>query len=144
MKKINTKKFWNNIVNRETILYGIFGILTTVLNIGLYEILLEFSINYKLANLITLISTKLIAYIVNKLFVFESRTGSLSELSKEFGRYVMTRGITMLIDYFGLILLVDYLGCNKSICKYMTTSIVIIVNYFFGKKHVFVDSKHNI
>lgn len=139
MKKKSLKNYLNKIFNKETILYGIFGVLTTVLNIGLYEVLIRFSINYKSANFVTLIVTKLAAYIVNKLFVFESKTENFSELCKEFGRYVVTRGATMLIDYFGLILLVDFLGYNKSICKYITTILVVVINYFLGKKHVFVN-----
>lgn len=140
MKKKTVKKYLNKIFNKETILYGIFGVLTTVLNIGLYEVLIKFSMNYKSANFITLIVTKFVAYIVNKLFVFESKTENFTELCKEFGRYVVTRGATMLIDYFGLILLVDFLGYNKSICKYITTIMVVIINYFLGKKHVFVSN----
>lgn len=139
----NINKYFNKLVNKETILYGIFGVSTMVLNIGLYEILIKFNLNYKSANLITLIVVKLVAYVVNKLFVFQSKTNNFLELSKEFGRYVVTRGATMLIDYFGLILLVDYFGYNKSICKYIVTIIVIIINYFFGKKHVYVNRRGN-
>lgn len=141
MNSIN--KYFNKIVNKETILYGIFGILTTVLNIGLYEVLVGFNLNYKAANLIALVVVKLVAYVVNKLFVFKSNTDNLLELCQEFSRYVVTRGATMLIDYFGLILLVEYFGYNKSICKYVITIIVIIINYFLGKKHVYINKKGN-
>lgn len=137
----NISTYFKKLVNKETILYSIFGVLTTVLNIGLYEVLIRFSMNYKMANFITLIVTKLVAYMVNKVFVFESKTENYLELIKEFGRFVVARGVTMLIDYFGLIMLVDYLGYNKSICKYITTILVVIINYFLGKKHVFVNKQ---
>ena len=91
------------IINRETVLYGIFGVLTSLLNIALFKILLILSVEYKIANFFTLIVVKLVAYICNKNFVFQSKTGDWIELAKEFGRFIIARGTTMLIDYFGLI-----------------------------------------
>ncbi len=43
----------------------------------------------------------------------------------------------MLIDYFGLILLVDVLGGSEEHMKYITTLVVVIINYLFGKFLVF-------
>lgn len=141
MTKHKFRKYLEKIINREFISYGIFGILTAILNIGLYQILICFSLNYKYANFITIIVTKVASYIVNKLFVYKSKTGNLMELFKEFWMFVVTRGFTMLIDYFGLIFLVDVLGYNETICKYVTAIVVIVINYFLGKKHVFKTEK---
>lgn len=127
----------NKYINRETISYGFFGILTSILNVLLFQGLLILQVNYKAANLITLIVVKLTAYICNKLFVFQSKTESLFELIKEFIRFVIARGATMLIDYFGLIVMVEVWNCDKFISKCILTIIVIVLNYFIGKKHVF-------
>ena len=43
----------------------------------------------------------------------------------------------MLIDYFGLIALVEICGFDKIISKIFLTVLVIVINYFVGKKHVF-------
>ena len=67
----------NKIFNRETILYLIVGISTTVENVILFELLLHMGLQYKLANFITLVTVKLTAYICNKNIVFKSKTGSL-------------------------------------------------------------------
>ncbi|MCI8622564.1 MAG: GtrA family protein [Provencibacterium sp.] len=136
------KTLIKKLINRETILYGIFGVMTTVLNIALFQILLFTGMDYRIANVITLLVTKLAAYVVNKLFVFRSRCENLSGLAKEFGRFVITRGATMLLDYFGLIILVELLGVNQRIGKYITTIGVIVINYFLGKKTVFKDSRN--
>ncbi len=125
------------IINRETVLYGIFGVLTSLLNIALFKILLILSVEYKIANFFTLIVVKLVAYICNKNFVFQSKTGDWIELAKEFGRFIIARGTTMLIDYFGLIALVEICGFDKIISKIFLTVLVIVINYFVGKKHVF-------
>ena len=128
-----TKKF----VNRETISYAFFGMITTIVNIGIFELLFLAGTDYRPANFVALIVTKFFAYIVNKLFVFRTKTIGFGDLLKEFGRYTLARGGTMLIDWFGLILLVSVLGISEHIGKFFTTVIVVILNYVLGKLLVF-------
>lgn len=130
------KKFIGKFINKETVLYGIFGVGTSVLNIVLFRLLICF-LDYRPANLITLVTVKLAAYVCNKNFVFKSRCADLGELLKEFIRFVIARGTTALIDYFGLILLVEVFEANKLLSKIFITVTVIIINFFVGKKHVF-------
>lgn len=134
----NAKKLYKKVVNKETILYSFFGILTSVENIVLFKLLLLLKIEYQPANLLTLIVVKLTAYICNKNFVFKSKTENIKELLKEFSRFVVARGATMLIDYFGLIFFVEILNLNIFYSKCFFTILVIIINYFVGKKHVFI------
>lgn len=131
------------IINRETVLYGIFGVLTSLLNIALFKILLMLSVEYKIANFFTLIVVKLAAYICNKNFVFQSKTGNRMELAQEFGRFIIARGATMLIDYIGLIAFVEICGFDKMISKTFLTVLVVVINYFVGKKHVFKAAQNN-
>lgn len=130
---MNTNKF----VNREMILYVFFGIVTSIENIILFKLLLTFQLEYQIANLVTLIVVKITAYVCNKNFVFKSKTGSRIGLLKEFLRFVIARGATMLIDYFGLICAVELLNFDMFYSKCFFTILVIIINYFVGKKHVF-------
>jgi len=133
-------KHWvQKLFSREVILYGIFGVLTTALNIVIFQIALMHGIDYRIANIIALISTKIAAYVVNKLFVFHSHCKDLAGLLKEFGRFIVARGATMAVDYLGLIVLVETLDVDKRIGKYMTTCIVVVINYFFSKGVVFRD-----
>lgn len=135
--KNQKKQIIEKIINRETVLYLIFGIITSVENILLFKFLLILDMNYQSANFITLIIVKLTAYICNKNFVFRSRTENLWGLIQEFGRFVVARGITMLLDYFGLILFVEVFGLEVFYSKCFFTVLVITINYFIGKKHVF-------
>lgn len=134
------KKMLEKIVSRETILYSLFGLLTSVENVALFKLLLILNWNYQTANFITLIIVKLTAYVCNKNFVFRSRTGSLWGLLQEFGRFVIARGLTMLLDYFGLIFFVEVLGFHVFYSKCFLTMLVIVINYFLGKKHVFKNA----
>jgi len=127
------KKF----INRETILYAVIGVLTSLLNVFMFKGLLLLGMDYKIDNIITLIVVKLTAYILNKNIVFKSHCSSFGKLMLEVLRFVFARGATALIDYFGLLLLVEVWGGDKFICKIFVTVLVIVINYIVGKKHVF-------
>lgn len=126
------KKFLSN----EIYLYIIFGIITSIINIVIFYIL-NIIIDYKVSNIIALIVAKLSAYVLNKKYVFKSKCSNYKELIKEFVSFIIFRGLTLIIDYFGLILLVELFKLNKLISKILITILVIIVNYFTGKKYVF-------
>ena len=136
------KKIYKKLVNKETILYTVFGVLTSVENIVMFAVLLKLGMAYRIANIITLITVKLTAYLCNKNFVFKSHCSSFIELLKEFGRFVFWRGATMLLDYFGLIFLVEVVDMPKLIGKVIMTVFVIAVNYITGKRHVFKHSQN--
>lgn len=135
------EKLKDEIFNREVILYGLFGILTSVFNIGSFQLLLYVNIDYVVSNTIAMISTKTLAYILNKFFVFKSYTRNIRELFGEIFRFIISRLFTMLVEFFGLIILVDLFKMNPDIGKYIITILVVILNYFFGKKHVFKKDK---
>lgn len=135
------KKKLSKFINRQTILYTIFGILTSILNIVLFQVMLFFSFEYRIANFITLITVKIIAYICNKNFVFKSKCPDIVSLLKEVFRFIVARGSTMLIDFFGLVIFVDFFQFSKLPSKVFITILVIVLNYVIGKKHVFKDSK---
>ncbi len=127
----------HHLCNRETVSYVVFGLLTTIVNIGVFEFFLLAGLNYRVANLIALITAILFAYVVNKIFVFRTRTELPGALLREFGRFVLARGSTMVVDWFGLILLVSVLGFSEHTGKLFVTVIVVILNYVFGKFLVF-------
>ena len=131
------EKIFKKLVNKETILYTIFGVATSVLNVAMFHVLDLLGMEYKLANLITLITVKLAAYICNKNFVFKSKCNNFLELVMEFGRFVFWRGATMILDYVGLIFLVEIVHMKKLYGKIIVTVFVIALNYVTGKKHVF-------
>ena len=123
--------------NKTTVLYILFGLITSLINFTLFYILCNLKIEYKIANLITLIVVKLIAYLLNKYYVFKSKTKNLIELVKEFIRFISARFMTFIIDYFGLIFLIDIINIPKLFSKILIIIIVIIINYYMSIKFVF-------
>ncbi len=121
----------------EFIRYGIGGVSTTVLNLATYHIMVWLGVDYRISNLTALLMSKTFGYIINKLFVFRSHCRDRKELFTEIGSYALTRGLTGVIDYFGLMFLVEIVLMNKIIAKYVIQVIVILLNYVFGKFLVF-------
>jgi len=132
--------FLKKLIASEAILYLFFGACVTLLNLAIYRGLLVINMQYWLANFIAMIITKLVAYLTNKVFVFKSKSANLKVLLMEFFRFVLARGFTGLIDFFGLIFMVETLGINEIISKYVVMVIVIILNFILGKKLVFLIS----
>lgn len=124
-------------LNKEIIMYVIFGVVTTISNISIYSTLLVINVEYKSANFIAIIISIIIAYVLNKKFVFCSKCSDLKELLKEIYLFMSARAITFLIDYFGLIFMIEILNTPNIISKYFITILVIILNYILSKKLVF-------
>ena len=127
---------------REVWLYLFFGFMTTLVNILFYELLVGlFNINYLISNVIAWIISVIFAYIVNKKYVFESKTQTKKDGLKELFSFSLARvfslGIDMIIMYVG----VSILLINDTIIKIVSNVIVIIVNYFFSKFIIFKKNK---
>lgn len=129
-------KRFKEIINRQVIDYFIWGVSTTLVNLVLYT-LLCLIVDYRIANFIAIIVCKIYAYVVNKYFVFRSRCSNMKELFQEVSRYVLSRGLTGLVDYVGVLILVEVAGIHKLVSKYAITVLVMILNYILGKYAVF-------
>lgn len=140
MEKITeiTKK----ILTRETILYIVFGILTTLVNIVTSTILLEvLKIEGNLASTIGIVISILFAYFTNRKMVFNSRAKGLKENFKEFLKFIFGRIFTMILEIVGVYLFYTVIGVQYIISKLVMTVIVIITNFFISKFFAFKNSK---
>lgn len=122
---------------KEFIRYGIFGLLTTLLHILLFWLLIKLGLKYYIANVITLITIKALSYIVNKIFVFKTKCKNKKELINEIFKYTISRLFTLLLDYFGLILLVEVFKVNELLGKIIVLVLVVLINYFLCKYIVY-------
>lgn len=123
---------------REVISYLIFGVLTTVVNI-VVSLILEafFHFEGNLASTIGIIACILFAYFTNRKWVFESKAINRKEKWNEFIRFILGRGVTMLIEMGGFFLLYTVLSIPFLISKCSITIIVIILNFFISKFFAF-------
>ena len=73
-KKLKENKLVEKFLTKEIILYAVFGVLTTLINIGSFFIMTTFfHIENDLSNNIAIVLAVLFAYVTNKDLVFHSQ-----------------------------------------------------------------------
>lgn len=126
------------ILNKETISYVIFGILTTIINLISYYFFSNIiNINYLISNIISWIISVSFAYVTNKLYVFNSKDKNKDSVIKEFIKFVNFRLTSGVIEMILLFLLVDMIRVNDIISKLVIGVIVVVLNFIFSKIFVF-------
>ena len=139
----NLKNLIKKFLTREVILYIVFGVLTTIVNIGV-SYLLEgvFHINGAIASAVGIILAVLFAYFTNRKLVFNSTANSFKEKFKEFGKFMLGRAFTMIVEEGGVILFYNILNLPFQPVKLAFTVIVIILNFFISKFFAFNSNKN--
>ena len=133
-------KLLNKLLNKETIIYVIFGILTTIVDFVAFGILYyTFNIGEIISNTTAWVLAVAFAFITNKLFVFESKSFQSKKLIKEIISFVSSRIITLLLTNLFL-LCARFLGINMMFAKALISVVVIILNYVFSKLFVFKEN----
>ena len=120
------------------ILYGIFGVLTTIINIVTYALCYDmFNISNVVSNIIAWILSVLFAFITNKIWVFESKCFDFKIFIKELWNFIVCRLATGALDLGIMYVGVDLLKGPALILKIASNIIVIILNYVMSKLFVF-------
>lgn len=120
---------------KEIILYLIFGVLTTIVNIASFYILADIlKINWIVSNVAAWILSVLFAYFTNKTYVFESKN---KNIIKEFISFIICRVLSLGIDMVFMFILIDLLSVSNLISKIIVNVIVVIANYIFSKFLIF-------
>ena len=133
------------VLTKEVIFYIIFGIFTTLVNIATYYVLHTlFNVEENLSNNIAILLAVLFAYFTNRKLVFNSQANTTKEKLIEFGKFMLGRLFTMILESAGFYLLFNILSItifNGLISKIIITVIVIILNFFISKFFAFKKNK---
>ena len=142
------------ILNRETVLYIIFGVATTVVNYVvfylLYNVLWSQSRSLE-ANAAEFVAAVIFAFVVNKLFVFESKSWSMDTLKREIPSFLAARIGSFGIEEAGLFLCEKVLKLGGviaitlggvaldwiTVAKVALAFVVVALNYVFCKLFIF-------
>ena len=129
---------------KEFILYAVFGVLTTIANAGAFYIASHTfgTEHHVLNNTIAWIAGVVVAYVTNKLWVFESKSWKLKVLSKELSEFVLARLLSFVFETVGLALIVKWFTLEDDfwgqfIVKLGLSVIVVLMNYIFSKFIIF-------
>ena len=125
------------LLNREVLLYLVFGVLTTlvdwVVSFALYRTALE----THLSNVIAWAAAVLFAYITNRVWVFESRREGASAIVRELGVFAGGRVATLAMQELVFLAFHDLLQISEYIVKVIAAVLVVIGNYAISKWIVF-------
>ena len=135
-------------------MYIVFGILTTVVNYSVF--LLWYNTLFRgkdglYANIMAFIAAVLFAFVVNKLFVFKSKSWSFMVLKKEIPSFLATRIGSFIVEEFGIFIAEKILRLNRFevlriwdtvidgivIAKLALVIVVVLLNYVFCKFFAF-------
>lgn len=141
IQKTNLFKSFTEIINsklkKEIVLYIIFGVLTTLVNIISYLLFAKiFGINNLLSNIMAWGFSIVFAYITNRIYVFESKN---ENILYEFSLFVMGRGLSGIVDSILFYTFVVWWMLDDVISKIVINIIVIILNYVFSKWIIFKE-----
>ncbi len=141
---------------REIILYAIFGVITTVANFLVFLVASKLLGEewFLLNNALAWIAGVLVAFVTNKLYVFNSKTWSPKIALKEFFEFVVARLLSFGFEELGMWFFISVLQLgDKSlsiftltisgqiIVKFFLSVVVVILNYFFSKFIIFKKKK---
>ena len=133
----NIKKIIKKVLTKEVILYILFGIFTTVVNLGSFFILNSIlKLEENISNFIAILLAVLFVYITNKDLVFHSGAEKLKEKLAEFTKFMVGRAFTIVVEFVGGLILFK-LPIPNIISKLGLTVIVIILNFFISKFFAF-------
>ncbi|WP_296790730.1 GtrA family protein [uncultured Methanobrevibacter sp.] len=121
-------------IEKELFWYVVFGVLTTLVNIGVYFVLTRLGINYLLSNILAWFFSVLFAYVTNRRWVFESKSPNVL---KECVLFFSGRIFSGVIDTGLMWLFIDVLAIGDVISKTVIQVIVVVLNYVISKWVVF-------
>lgn len=142
------------LLNKETVLYIIFGVATTVVNYVVFHLLYNVlwqQENSLIANAVAFVAAVIFSFVVNKMFVFESRSWDMDAMKREIPSFLAGRIGSFGIEEAGLFLAEKVLKLGGVVAITMGTTsldwitiikvalsfVVVALNYVFCKLFVF-------
>ena len=136
------KELVKKILNRETISYVICGVLTTIVSMGVYWVGYDFmNLDVLIANILSWVISVSFAYVVNKIFVFQSKTRQFYDIMKEVMAFFGGRVGTLLIETLILFIFVTLIGLHEMLVKLAAQFIVLVLNYVISKLFIFKNKE---
>lgn len=123
---------------KEVVLYILFGICTTFINLLTFYVLYGYcKFPNVLSNMIAWVISVLFAYTTNKKWVFSVNTWTLRGVAREIFYFVIFRLITGALDLAIMYVMVDIYKFNAYIMKIISNAVVILLNYLVSKIVIF-------
>lgn len=127
-------------LTKEVILYIVFGIFTTIVNLGSFFIMNSLlHLEENISNFIAILLAVIFAYITNKDLVFHSNAKGIKNRLIQFLKFMLGRAFTMIVEFVGGLVLFK-IPIPNIITKAFLTVVVIILNFFISKFFAFKNN----
>ena len=124
----------------EIFKYAISGTITTLINLYLFKIFVNFEINYILASVVSYIISVVINYFLNQRYVFlDSARGNTLKAKKQFLKFLIMRILLLLTDTLLFFIIVNILKFPIYGSRLILTIIMISVTFVLNKWFIFVN-----
>ncbi len=137
--------------HREFLLYIVFGVLTTVVNYIVYFLCKALGLSYSPATVIAWIAAVIFAYVVNRIWVFQSRASGARAIAREAVLFVGARLFSLVLELAVMFVGMDLLHAGSFVLaafgrtlpagEFLTKTaaqvIVVLTNYVFSKLVIF-------
>lgn len=143
----------------EVILYLVFGVLTTVISVGLYSLLvfvfdkialfagnehLRLDNNPILHNVCLVFKNAvaiLFAYVTNRKFVFKSTTTGFAAIFKEVVQFFAARLSTLVFELIFMTVMVNVCHYPEILMNIIAQIVIVVLNYVLSKLWIFKKPK---
>ena len=131
--------------HREGMLYVVFGAFTVLVSLLTFKLFVQMGVNTFWGNIFSWICAVLFAFVVNKWFVFSSKSTEkkvvFRELTSFFGARIFTGIIAILL--FPILCQTalggEFLGTWDFLAKIVTSGVEIVLNWMFSKYAIFTN-----
>lgn len=129
---------------KAIILYILFGILTTMINLVSYTGMIYLHWDVQLSVILSWLITVLSAYLTNRKWVFNSKATTTADLLHEFFAFLSSRLLTLILEMAIIWFGVQLLKQNPLVWKLIDNVVVVIFNYIISKLFVFKSKTSNV
>lgn len=124
--------------NKALILYLVFGVLTTAVNVVVYFACDQvFGLANTVSVAIAWLLSVMFAFVTNKLWVFESKSLFWRKVMYEMFTFFLSRLSTGTLDLLIMFVAVDCFSQSKLLWKIISNVIVVVLNYAYSKLLIF-------
>jgi len=121
-------KYW------EQLMYLVFGVLTTAVNMVVFYLLDQYTgMYYLLSNTIAWFLSVLFAFFTNKTWVFQSKYTTFRDFSREIASFFFFRVISYIMDTAIMFVGISMLHGPNMVVKIIDQFVIILANYIFSK-----------
>ena len=129
--------------HREAFLYLVFGAFTVLVSWASYALFVWMGMELNVSNILSWICAVIFAFVVNKWFVFESRSTETTVVAKELSSFFGARIFTGIVAFvlFPVLLFIGMdgglFGIDGFPARITTSFVEIVLNWVFSKYLIF-------